>query len=339
MASSNKTGLKLRREQQLGGESRTLAPLNIVGARLDAGSGNSSRAGTRPNSPHPPGKADMAMYEEQAKRMSIAELQKELLGEKLQQLDRIKSNYETQLQELFFLQSGGHMMDFSAWKKKPNKQREEFMNQNRLDEEDDYEVQTPAPSHSGGKATDKRIPAASPSVGLPTGGVQIKAPIPRKDMGRMTATPGTSGSKKNRFFSSPDSATPTPATPLPVPPTPGTSTGPHIRLTPITPRPSSMSTTASSPFAMAPAAGIGPTEEDTQETARENAIVKRIADLHREGLWPSRRLPIVYEPPRPFATWDYLLREMEVMAIDFAQELRWKKEAAKMVREHCCMTK
>ena len=59
--------------------------------------------------------------------------------------------------------------------------------------------------------------------------------------------------------------------------------------------------------------------------------MSRVAELRKEGLWSSRRLPKVQEPPRTKAHWDYLLEEMQWLAADFQQERKWKKTAARKV--------
>lgn len=57
--------------------------------------------------------------------------------------------------------------------------------------------------------------------------------------------------------------------------------------------------------------------------------MQRVAELRREGLWSSKRLPKVQEPNREKAHWDYLLEEMTWISADFAEERKWKKSAAK----------
>jgi len=59
--------------------------------------------------------------------------------------------------------------------------------------------------------------------------------------------------------------------------------------------------------------------------------MQRVAELRKEGLWSSRRLPKVQEPPRNKGHWDYLLEEMQWLAADFQQERKWKKAAARKV--------
>ena len=61
--------------------------------------------------------------------------------------------------------------------------------------------------------------------------------------------------------------------------------------------------------------------------------MSRVSELRKDGLWSSRRLPKVQEPPRNKAHWDYLLEEMQWLAADFAQERKWKKAAARKVEK------
>lgn len=60
--------------------------------------------------------------------------------------------------------------------------------------------------------------------------------------------------------------------------------------------------------------------------------MQRIADLRKQGLWSLKQLPKVQEPSRNKSQWDYLLEEMQWMAVDFAQERRWKFACAKHVK-------
>ncbi|XP_017865744.1 PREDICTED: helicase domino isoform X1 [Drosophila arizonae] len=96
-------------------------------------------------------------------------------------------------------------------------------------------------------------------------------------------------------------------------------------LTPCTPGGSSGSL-------MSPLASTG-TPNSAQEFSfkakQEVYVMQRISELQREGLWTERRLPKLQEPSRPKAHWDYLLEEMVWLAADFAQERKWKKNAAK----------
>jgi len=66
---------------------------------------------------------------------------------------------------------------------------------------------------------------------------------------------------------------------------------------------------------------------------QEAQVLQRVGELRRNGLWSARRLPKVQETARCKAQWDYVLDEMQWLAVDFAQERCWKMAAAKKV-EH-----
>ena len=72
--------------------------------------------------------------------------------------------------------------------------------------------------------------------------------------------------------------------------------------------------------------------EDIVMRARHEAeVMKAISELRKEGLWSASRLPKVQEPARIKTHWDYLLEEMQWLASDFANEKRWKINAARKV--------
>ncbi len=72
--------------------------------------------------------------------------------------------------------------------------------------------------------------------------------------------------------------------------------------------------------------------EDIVLRARHEAeVVKAVSELRKEGLWSASRLPKVQEPPRIKTHWDYLLEEMQWLATDFANEKKWKINAARKV--------
>ncbi|KQS62282.1 uncharacterized protein Dere_GG22110, isoform B [Drosophila erecta] len=91
--------------------------------------------------------------------------------------------------------------------------------------------------------------------------------------------------------------------------------------------------TSGSLLSPALAGGSGTPNSAAQEFSfkakQEVYVMQRISELQREGLWTERRLPKLQEPSRPKAHWDYLLEEMVWLAADFAQERKWKKNAAK----------
>lgn len=66
-----------------------------------------------------------------------------------------------------------------------------------------------------------------------------------------------------------------------------------------------------------------------ERAKHEAAVTSRVNELRKLGLWSTKKLPKLQEPPRPKTHWDYLLEEMGWLSTDFAQERRWKKTAAK----------
>ncbi len=77
---------------------------------------------------------------------------------------------------------------------------------------------------------------------------------------------------------------------------------------------------------------LGSQEAIVERAKQEAQVMQRIGELRKEGLWSSRRLPKVQEPPRQKGHWDYLLEEMQWLAADFTQERKWKKAGARKVR-------
>lgn len=71
------------------------------------------------------------------------------------------------------------------------------------------------------------------------------------------------------------------------------------------------------------------TEQMVERAKKEAYVMKRIAELRKNGVWSIRRLPKVHEPPRCKTHWDYLLEEMQWLAADFFQERKWKRNSAK----------
>lgn len=61
-----------------------------------------------------------------------------LIEHKLKRMRAVRDKYNDNVSELFFLQNGGNLMDYYAWRKKPpTTQYLQFMKQQRLEQEDD----------------------------------------------------------------------------------------------------------------------------------------------------------------------------------------------------------
>jgi E1A-binding protein p400 len=73
-----------------------------------------------------------------------------IMEHKMRRLPALREKYVDTLSELFFLQSGGNMMDYHSWQKRPPiPQYLHFLRQHRLDPDDDNEDLTkPLPSIS-----------------------------------------------------------------------------------------------------------------------------------------------------------------------------------------------
>ncbi len=70
----------------------------------------------------------------------VAELRRQVLQERLTDLKKLKDTYNDKLTELFFLQNGGNMMDFLAWKKRPNQQLFVYLSSQRMDDEEEKTI-------------------------------------------------------------------------------------------------------------------------------------------------------------------------------------------------------
>ncbi|KAJ7994142.1 hypothetical protein DPEC_G00262840 [Dallia pectoralis] len=76
-------------------------------------------------------------------------------------------------------------------------------------------------------------------------------------------------------------------------------------------------------------------DKQAEQAKLESQVHQRISELRKEGQWSASRLPKLMESSRPKSHWDYLLEEMQWMAVDFAQERRWKMAAAKKLVRTC----
>ena len=229
-------------------------------------------------------------------------------------LASLKLKHEVDLKEKFFLESGGNMMDIVTWKKKPNLKRDKYL---KL-----YDIESEASSHdqcvlSPVLDNSSICPDVEPTFKCEAAvhkhdkhSKQQKAKSEGAEGTSVTSTtiqiPLSTVSRSLRAV--------TPSSPIKTPQFPTTSPRPVTRLH------SSFSSFYET------------SHEDIVMRARHEAEVMRaIGELRKEGLWSSSRLPKVQEPLRKKTHWDYLLEEMQWLATDFANERRWKINAAKKV--------
>ena len=229
-----------------------------------------------------------------------------------------KMRHEKYLLEKFFLEGGGNLMDYHVWCKKPNILRDQFLKQHDLDSDisvfEDLLSPRYPPQTREKTETDTILEQEAP--------LELD-PVPRqqlyqKRLSKMQACSVTL---------SPTTVSQTPvSTPLLATSTPQSLVvSPSRSLSLSSPRPPMrMHSTLSSVTEVS--------HEDIVMRARHEAeVMKAIAELRKEGLWSASRLPKVQEPARIKTHWDYLLEEMQWLATDFANEKRWKINAAKKV--------
>lgn len=273
----------------------------------------------------------------------------------MQAMEHVRVNYRDKLQELFFLQNGGNLVDYHGWRKRPNPQLVAFLNASRLDNEMSVSTPTatntvspsiqahavfagqhhpsqmyPASRHVGGEHIENRLLISN--QGKPVQNIQATSSPAYPPNYGFTNQLGNSMSN----LQSSHAALPVNNTqqnpnlqPMRYDSTLNKMPGHKDALIPRSLPPSGAAIPQSLSSIYGPALG---TQEDIAMQARkEQDILHTVAELRKEGLWSASRLPKVHEPPRKKAHWDYLLEEMQWLATDFSQEKRWKRNMARKV--------
>lgn len=312
------------------------------------------------------------------------------------ELETLKANFREKLQELYFLQTGGNMMDFLVWKKRPNPQFLAFLNSNRLDDASGtsptLSTITVSPSSrlppsfmwpqqqsdvsSAGAVNyvalqrqvyeqaglDPRKPVPGNFISSPSYQSQISdgiapnvspftgsQPVPRSSVANIVppfsrsvslpnpplelhVPPGHGsnhlGGDNATVAAVPNNHVSNANTVQPAAPSQAISNGPAPL--PLGARPTTVNTRGQS-LSSVLEHSFSSQEDIAVEAKKEAEVLKRVAELRKEGLWSLTRLPKVQESPRCKAHWDYLLEEMQWLATDFAQERRWKRGICKKV--------
>lgn len=247
-------------------------------------------------------------------------LRSKVLSLKKAKAIEMKLNYEKMLQEKFFLEGGGLMIDYQLWRKKPNILKEQYLKQHDLDTEgvtsydellSPRDVISEVSLLGTGGATPLDIESFTTNTSQ-----QHKTTVPSIILTHvstttvsLTSTP--TANTNTTVLSSPNPTTTTATC---------TSAG-------------NVSNTASASVRVSLSSDVS--HEDIVMRARHEAeVMKAISELRKEGLWSSTRLPKVQEPSRPKTHWDYVLEEMRWLATDFCNERRWKINACKKVNTH-----
>ncbi|KAK3606446.1 hypothetical protein CHS0354_041388 [Potamilus streckersoni] len=295
-------------------------------------------------SPGPSPRKKVKLEEKPPATPEIALSRRTILELKLKEMSNIKENYIEHLTELFFLQNGGNVMDYHAWKKRPTPQLVHFLKSGNLDSDDDDdslfinmqekkindEVKVLTSSGSN-------VPLATPvaiSTTLPPSIAALsqgQSFLPQSTA--MTATAHSALTTKTTDSKSGDSSLSSCVKQALL------SQSAIKKSPPSSPKiKTSVQSAGISSSVYDGMRGISTQEAIVERAKQEAQVMHRVAGLRKEGLWSSRRLPKVQEPPRNKAQWDYLLEEMQWLAADFLQERKWKKTAArklaKMVQKH-----
>ena len=227
--------------------------------------------------------------------MSDGELRQALVAESDLRIERVKGDHRDHLLELYFLKNGGNILNFNSWKEKPNRERDEYMMQNKLED---------------GAGTGTAVPVSRTSVPV----VKTAAQSTKAVSVSIPSSPG----RREGVGSPPRLASP-----------PHLGSPPRIGSPPRLRSPTLVTRSKSrvSRIESAPA----PSEEIAQQARHEAEVRQRMADLQKNRLSSGQRLAPIQEPGRAKAHWDYLLEEMQWLAGDFAKERRWKGATARKV--------
>lgn len=266
----------------------------------------------------------------------------------MEAMEHVRVTYRDKLQELFFLQNGGNLVDYPGWRKRPNPQLVAFLNASRLD----HEMSISTPTATNTVSPSIQAQAAFTSQHHPMLMYQMTRHPNSEHMDARIHSSQHSKSVQHHVGSSyaqnygfhpahsqplvsqalaqqPVSSQPQTSQAL-EPPSNGTPAGSKSMLTQsnvATPASSSYPASLSSMYSPV----LGSQEDIAQQARKEQEILHRVSELRKQGLWSASRLPKVHEPPRKKAHWDYLLEEMQWLATDFAQEKRWKRNMARKV--------
>jgi E1A-binding protein p400 len=261
----------------------------------------------------------------------VKEMRRKVVEYFYQNIEILRKRYQHSLQELFFLQHGGSLVDFPLWRRRPTPQWLTYQATHKLEDEIDFFVTSNPIENTQVQNIGNDYIALQHKFypgNITPGNVQ---------QGKMLSVSGSGFGNPQRAQNPHTTST-----------APGNPMGSHIDL-------------ASSKLFMSKDANFGPsvvqqlnrhsssnsTQDDLAnakvlafnnskedimlEAKREADILKRVSELRKEGLWSAKRLPKVQEPGRNKSHWDYVLEEMAWLATDFAQERRWKKGVAKKV--------
>ena len=305
---------------------------------------------TIPNIVKPPQTMQIQKVKLEAKEEAVEEdpllLRERILQLYFDSVEEIKCNFKEKLQELFFVQSGGNMVDYPAWKQRPNPHLLSFLNIYRLD--DTTTLSTPTATNTVSPSIRMQAaytPAGSGSTtqhsshtGIPNVRYSSYSEINKILPQTLGSSVGQYGFVQGVHIPHVDTVRKTIAPSVCVTPVKQESVNLN-KDTPVVSKQSDMSKiTFSTPTQQVtpnPTPNSNSSQDDILGQVRhESDIVQRISRLRKNGLWSASRLPKVYEQSRKKSQWDFLLEEMQWLATDFTQEKKWKRSMAKKVIAH-----
>ena len=255
------------------------------------------------------------------------QMHERLLQHYCDSIETIKVNFRERLQELFFIQSGGNMVDYPAWKQRPNPHLLSFLNVYRLD--DNTSMSTPTATNTISPSI--KMQAAYSSAGsvhthtTQTALQGVEQPsrlsnssnksrslnVSVQQYGFVQGLHGISQEERNKNFNNKIVS--------------------HGFQKNVTSDQSDLRQVITSTQQFQRSSPSTVHEDIAGQARHESEMLQRISHLRKNGLWSASRLPKVYEQPRKKSHWDFLLEEMQWLATDFSQEKRWKRNMAKKV--------
>lgn len=246
-----------------------------------------------------------------------------------QNIELIRKRYQDNLKELFFLQHGGNLIDFPVWCRRPNPHWFNYQETHKLEDDIDFYVTSNPMENMQVQNIGQDYVATQQNFYQSSFGNMQPEKLHGNAGAVIMGTSQQSGSLRLPYIH------------------PSNSIEGHIDLASSKIYMSKDSTFGTllptqhakhglncepENLAAARAFAINQSKEDIMvEAKREADILKRVAELRKEGLWSTKRLPKVQESSRNKTHWDYVLEEMAWLSTDFAQERRWKKNVAKKV--------
>lgn len=214
-----------------------------------------------------------------------ASMRKKICDYRNSEIKSNKEKYQEHLAELFFLQSGGNIMDYLSWRRRPVQQFLAFLKTNALESDGEEEA-----SDTDNKTT---IPAVlsncSPSV-TPSVKQGSTTDHTSKSLSPNITTTSNSQSSPSRPANTTISRS---TSGTGIPNTPKLSKSP-----PSVTLPTNRLLTRQHYISAVYDSAIGSQEEIVERAKQEAYVMQRISELRREGLWSAKRLPKVQEPPQ-----------------------------------------